>query len=261
MINTLSGRCMFVWRLAPVIKAEMDVATFVRKAKAAHLSGVWIKIADGDGPYENARPANLPLFKQVRDGLRAEGIAVWGWQVPYGGSVEHAKQEAIACADLADQLELDGVLMDAEGGKGYFTGGVAAAEAYASTLQDRMAATHRGLAMCGNDIPGNFENYPFAAFVKHASFNAPQVYYGGSPSVVNRLSRAVEANKPVKLPFIPVGAGWVGPDGGCASASACAEKAREFLRLVKEHQFTGHSFWHWMGVPAALWEVLFEIKP
>jgi hypothetical protein len=75
--------------------------------------------------------------------------------------------------------------------------------------------------------------------------------------VENRLEKAVQANRHLKIPFVPVGAGWVGEDGGCSSPSACAERAIAFIRLVKNNNFPGHSFWHWMGAPAKLWEVLF----
>src|SRR5262249_34896390 len=101
--------------------------------------------------------------------------------------------------------------------------------------------------------------YPFDSFVKHADVNCPQVYYGGSPSVGNRLTRAMEANRGVECPFIPVGAAWIGDNGGCSSASACAGRARGFIRLVGQHGFQGHGFWHWLGAPAELWRTLFEI--
>lgn len=45
-------------------------------------------------------------------------------------------------------------------------------------------------------------------------------------------------------------------EGGCSSASACAEKAREFIRLCNERNYQGYSFWHWGGAPLALWQVL-----
>jgi hypothetical protein len=251
---------MYIWRLAPVVRAEIDVATLVRKAQAAQLSGVWIKIADGAQAFENVKGPQAPLFISVRDAMRAAGIAVWGWQVPHGGTPANARAEATACAKLAKEFDLDGVLMDAEAGSNYFSGGDVEARAYAKTLRDALVAGGRGIAMCGNDIPSNFPGYPFQSLVKYADTNVPQVYYGGSPSVSNRLSRAIEANKKMsKAPFVPVGAGWIGDGGGCASASACAERAREFIRLVKEHGFPGYSFWHWMGAPAALWEVLFDL--
>jgi hypothetical protein len=259
MSKTINGRCMFIWRLAPVLKTELGHQGVAAKARAAGLKGVWIKIADGAKAYENVRgAAALQVFAKLRDALRAEGLAVWGWQVPYGGNSANAKAEADCAAGLAQSLDLDGVLMDAEGGSGYFTGGPVVAEAYAGRLADQLQSQGRGIAMCGNDIPGNFPDYPFATFVRHAGTNAPQVYYGSSPSVANRLDRAIAANAPFDVPFVPVGAAWLGDGGGCSSASACAERAREFLRLVDQHAYSGCSFWHWQGAPSAFWEVLID---
>ncbi|MDM0110022.1 hypothetical protein QTH97_34310 [Variovorax sp. J22R24] len=257
--NVLSGRCMFIWKLAPVVKAEVDVPSMVRKAKAAKLSGIWIKVADGTSTYENVQPKNIALFKALRNECREAGISVWGWQVPHGGTLTHAKAEGELLVKLAVDLDLDGVLMDAEAGEVFFTGTDAMASAYSKTILDGLKPTSCGLAMCGNDIPTHFKDYPFEGFVKNAQFNAPQVYYGSSPSVAHRLNRAIEANKRFDVPMFPVGAGWVGDGGGCASASACAERAREFIRLTHEHGYAGYSFWHWMGAPAALWEVLMDV--
>jgi hypothetical protein len=94
------------------------------------------------------------------------------------------------------------------------------------------------------------------AFARHAHVNVPQVYYGGSPSVASRLERAIKANSMLTLPFIPVGAGWVGDAGGCATASACAERAATFVALVREKGLGGYAFWHWAGAPLELWETL-----
>lgn len=126
-----------------------------------------------------------------------------------------------------------------------------------SSLREALEGMGKELAICSHDIPSNLPQFPFQAFARHAHINAPQVYYGGSPSVENRLQRAIDANASVDLPFVPVGAAWIGDGGGCATASACAWRARTFIRLAQEHAFPGYSFWHWMGARAKVWEVLF----
>ena len=45
----------------------------------------------------------------------------------------------------------------------------------------------------------------FTEIAKKADFNFPQTYYGASPSVVNRVDRAVTANAHLIMPFIPAG--------------------------------------------------------
>jgi hypothetical protein len=196
-------------------------------------------------------------FKKVVAELGREEIDVWGWHIPFAATVTSAKEEAKLVADIANEFGLSGILMDAEAGSSYFKGNSNTASEYAKELNALLVPQSKGLAISSHDIPNNFPDFPFDAFAQFATVNAPQVYYGGSSSVVNRLDRAIQANKQLKIPFVPVGAGWIGDDGGCASASACAERAKAFIKLVHEHQYQGYSFWHWLGVPAKLWEVFF----
>ena len=132
------------------------------------------------------------------------------------------------------------------------------AEAYASAMRQAANDLGKPLAISSHDIPQNFGDWlpKFNKIAFVADLNFPQVYYGSSPSVVNRLTRAEDGNAHVTIPFCPVGAGWIGEGGGCESASACAERAREFIRLVKDRRYQEYSFWHWAGAPSALWEVL-----
>jgi hypothetical protein len=186
------------------------------------------------------------------------GIQVWGWHVPRCPNPDAARGEAARFGDIAADLRLDGLIMDAEGGDGFFEGGVDSAEAYAGVMHDVKKGLGRPLGVSSHDIPQNISGWlpKFNKIALVADLNFPQVYYGGSPSVLNRLTRAEDANAHVTLPFVPVGAGWVGSGGGCSSASACAERGREFIRLIHDRGYDGYSFWHWAGAPSALWEVL-----
>ncbi len=256
-LTTLKGRCMYVWQLKPVLVAEGGIDNFVRKAKRAQFSSIWIKVADGGSRYKNITGEMEETFKDVVAELRREEIDVWGWHVPHAATSADAEDEAQLVAGIAKEFELSGILMDAEAGNNFFRGNATTASEYSKELESLLAAQSKGLALSSHDIPSNFPSFPFGAFAKHATVNAPQVYYGSSPSVDHRLNRAINANSHVDAPFIPVGAGWIGDGGGCASAAACAERALAFMKLVHEHQYQGYSFWHWLGVPAKLWEVFF----
>lgn len=256
-LTTLKGRCMYVWQLKNVLDVEGGIDNFVRKAKRAQFSSVWIKIAEGGSRYKNITGEMESTFKKVVAELEREEIDAWGWHVPYISTLADAKQEAQLVADIANEFGLSGILMDTEAGNLFFKGTAETASEYAQELQALLATQSKGLALSSHDIPHNFPTFPFDVFARHATVNAPQVYYGSSPSVINRLDRAIEANSHVEIPFVPVGAGWIGEGGGCESASACAERALAFMKLVHEHQFQGYSFWHWLGVPAKLWEVFF----
>lgn len=256
-LTTLKGRCMYVWQLKPVLVAEGGIDNFVRKAKRAQFSSIWIKVAEGGSRYKNITGEMEDTFKDVVAELGREEIDVWGWHVPHAATSEDAEEEAQLVAGIANEFGLSGILMDAEAGDNFFRGNATTASEYAKKLQSLLAAQSKGLALSSHDIPSNFPTFPFGAFAKHATVNAPQVYYGSSPSVDNRLNKAINANSHVDAPFVPVGAGWIGDGGGCASAAACAERALAFMKLVHEHQYQGYSFWHWLGVPAKLWEVFF----
>src|SRR5258708_37905289 len=106
-MRTLSGRNMYIWKLAPVLAVELGVNGLIRKAKAAKLSGIWIKIADGRTPYANVIERVGESFLDLRKKLAGEGISVWGWQVPYGPTIEVAIEEARLASSLSDELNLD----------------------------------------------------------------------------------------------------------------------------------------------------------
>jgi len=257
-LTTLKGRCMYVWQLNSVLASEMGVHNFVRKAKKAQFSSIWIKVAEGEKPYKNIEVGMEAKFKEVVRELNREDIDVWGWHVPYAHTLTAAKKEAELIASIAQDYNLAGILMDAESEANFFKGDAETADAYAKELKNLLSQQSKGLAISSHDIPVNFPEFPFNSFAKHATVNAPQVYYGGSPSVEKRLNRAIQANSQLDIPFIPVGAGWIGKnDGGCSSASACAERADAFMKLIHKHRFQGYSFWHWQGVPPKLWEVFF----
>jgi hypothetical protein len=255
--TTINGRCMYIWKLEPILKAEMGLNNLVRKATRAKLSSVWIKIAEGRERYRNLTGSMQSTFKLAVEKLHERNIKVWGWHVPHAPTSETATQEASLVANLAREFGLDGILMDAEAEASFFRGTAQTAEVYARNLRDALTSMGVGLAISSHDIPTNFPNFPFDVFARHSTLNVPQVYYGGSPSVTHRLNRALRANSHLSIPFVPVGAGWVGNGGGCSSASACAERSIIFMRLAREHRFPGYSFWHWGGAPSNLWEVLF----
>lgn len=225
-----------------------------QKATKAKCAGVWIKVAVGKQRYA----ANAPFLVDVVKALKDANIRVWGWHEPRCATVEVAETEADVVAEIADSLGVSGILMDAEAPSAgnFFQGGPEEASAYSQRLQGLLHGQDRPVALCSHDIPSNFPGFPFDAFAKYADVNVPQVYYGGSPSVANRLERAIKANSQVPLPLVPVGAGWVGSGGGCASDSACAERALAFIQLAREHNFVGYAFWHWAGAPLKLWNAL-----
>lgn len=249
---------MYIWKLKPVINAEGSLAKIVEKARRAKLSALWIKIAEGASDYQNLTGSMKDQFEELVSRCHAADIDVWGWQVPHCATAQAVAAEAATSARLAQAFGLRGLIMDAEGGAEFFQGGTAEADDYGRQMRAASDALGIPLAISSNDIPGNIAGWlpRFNKIASHATINFPQVYYGSSPSVAHRLDRAEDGNSHITIPFAPVGAAWIGDGGGCSSASACAERAAQFISLVKSRGYQEYSFWHWFGAPAALWEVL-----
>lgn len=258
----MTTRAIYIWKLGPVVAAEGSVTKVVEKARRARISALWVKIADGGSPYTNVT-VDGRAFAELIARCADKGIEVHGWHVPHCTDKATVGREVAAVAGVLEKLPLAGLIMDAEGGGAFFQGGKDEADAYGAAMRALANKHGIGLAISSNDIPGNLDGWlpKFNKIASHATVNFPQVYYGGSPSVLNRLERAEAANAHVTLPFAPVGAGWIGGDGGCASGSACAERAAAFIALVHKRGYPLYSFWHWGGAPLAFWEVLNTTPP
>ena len=154
---------------------------------------------------------------------------------------------------------MDGLIMDAEGGPDFFRGGVNEAHTYGNAMREVANNPKKLLGISSNDIPQNLPGWlpKFNEIATKADFNSPQTYDGASASVASRVDKAENANAHLTIPFIPVGAGFIGTEyGGCASAQACAERATIFIQLCKDRGYQGYSLWRWGGAPMPLWEVL-----
>lgn len=259
----MGQRSMYIWKLREVVAAEGSAAGIIAKAKRASLSALWVKVADGTSRYANVEQPVAGDLRDLIELAHADGIEIWGWQVPHCATVAVAKKEAKLLGNLAEEFGLDGMIMDAEGTSAYFHGGLAEAKAYGAAMREIADNLGKPLGISSNDIPQNIDGWlpKFNEIARKAHLNFPQTYYGASPSVINRVDRAETGNAHLTIPFVPVGAGFIGTaEGGCASASACAERAREFIRLCNARNYQGYSFWHWGGAPMKLWEVLNTVQ-
>jgi hypothetical protein len=252
---------MYIWKLQPVVGAEGGINRLVDKARRAKLSSIWVKVADGITPYRNVTGDMEKTMTDLVSKAHDKGLEVWGWQVPHCATTQTAQAEAKVFGELAKRFQLDGLIMDAEGGPDFFHGGVDEAQDYGNAMREVANNLKRPLGISSNDIPQNLPGWlpKFNEIAIKADFNFPQTYYGASTSVASRVDRAENANAHLTIPFIPVGAGFIGTEyGGCASAQACAERATIFIQLGKDRGYQGYSFWHWGGAPMPLWEVLNE---
>lgn len=255
---------MFLWKLAPVLAAEHGVDNVIDKARRARLSAIWVKVAEGGLPYANVTGPLAGEMTALVTRAHARGLQVCGWHVPHCPDIPAARAEAAVFGDLADRFALDGLIVDAEGTAGFFRGGIAEARAYATAVRDAAESLGKPLGVSGSSNPRDLAGWlpKFDEIATRADWNFAQTYYGASPSVAACIDAAAAAYAHIAAPFVPVGAGFIGPsEGGCASAELCGERAATFIQLCKERGYQGYAFWHWGGAPPALWDVLNATPP
>jgi hypothetical protein len=256
---------MYVWQLSQAL-GSASVDSFVQKAKDHALSSLWVKIADGDTGFANVCPPWKDKLIELVNTARAANITVYGYHVPHCADSKAVTTEVQIVAGLLGQFTLDGVVIDNEEGSSYFRGGANEARAYGQGLQRELQAAGRTMIMSSHDVVSAHPNAYATVIAGFIDANAPQVYYGQSPSVQARLDRAILENAAFPMCFVPVGALFIREsgkdDGGCANYDDCAQRARDFIQLASQHhgadphKFPGYAFWNWEEAPDKAWDVL-----
>ena len=258
-------RAMYIWNLKNCLKRG-TVADMVVKAQAAKLSSLWVKIGDGAEPFQNIKGSTAKLFSDLVAGCAAAKITVLGYHVPHCADLASTQREVDFVAETVQNFNLGGVVVDNEDGPGFFEGDKDTASAYGQELQARMHAAKKLVVMSSNDILSSHEKSYGTVIGGFIDINAPQVYYGQSPSVDSRLNWALRENKKIKAPFFPVGAAFLRKpsesDGGFLDPVKCGQAAAHFIQLVSilhnsdPDMYPGYGFWDWEEAPDEVWKVL-----
>ncbi len=232
----LNGKGFFIWQI-PDCEGG-DAQKIAAEAKAAGLSHVLIKIADGINSYNYDWSQHLDLVVPVAQALRTQGIQVWGWHYVYG---DRPSDEADIAIKRIKELDLDGYVIDAE--TQYKDPGKDAA---ATTFMTRLRT---GI---GNDIPVALSSYrypslhpiPWNEFLEKCDYVMPQVYWMLAHNPGAQLERTIEEyDSPLILynrPMIPVGAAFT--EWGWAPT---AEDVQEFLATARSFNLSAANFWAW----------------
>jgi hypothetical protein len=261
----IAGRAMYIWNLHASLN-HGTVAGLVAKAQQAKLSSLWVKIGDGANPYENIQGNNANDLTDLVGRCGAENISVLGYHVPHCPTPQAVQEEVAFVLTTIKNFNLAGVVVDNEDGPGFFIGNSQMATAYGQALRTATRNANKICVMSSNDIisahPGSYA----VEIGGYVDLNAPQVYYGQSPSVRSRLNRAINENKAIQAPFYPVGAAFMrnpaDTDGGFVDPIQCAEWGAIFIELVSQlHQadpnkYPGYAFWVWQDAPVQFWDML-----
>jgi hypothetical protein len=181
----LMGKGYYLWQLPRC--DDGDPARIAARARAANLSHILIKIADGaywDYNYDKER--DLDLVPPVMAAVKAEGIQVWGWHYVRGDQPLAEAQRAIK---RISELGVDGYVIDAE--QEYRDRAKATA---AGRFMDELRSQYPDLPMALSTYryPKSHPALPYDAFLAGCDYVMPQVYFETAHNPEEQLQRSVE---------------------------------------------------------------------
>jgi len=194
------GKGLYVW----TIKGQPD--HFAEEYKSLGISWIAVKVCDGVNSF-NLR--SLPgggwaddILGPFIDICRDAGIKVGGWGYVYGFN---PLDEADKARQRIEKYDLDFFLIDAEM---EYMGKHSQASQYSQLL--RKLVPNVPLALSSYRFPESFPKFPFAEFLQHCDFNAPQVYWNEGKSIRELQTCDDQYAKIKLLPMIPAGRAYFG---------------------------------------------------
>jgi hypothetical protein len=231
----LIGKGYYLWQL-PYCDGG-DAAAIAARAKAANLSHVMIKIADGaTWPYNYDFDRNLDLIPPVREALREAGVAVWGWHYVRGDDPYNEAQLAIK---RTKELDLEGYVIDAEGE--YRTKKKrAAASRFMEEL--RRELPELPIALSTYRYPRSHSDFPFDEFMALCDLSMPQVYFEQMHNPEEQLEQTVEQYMALKhaRPVIPTAPTYARGDWRPSPG-----EITRFFQKSRDLELTAANAWSW----------------
>lgn len=251
----LEGKGIYLWRINNVEGG--DPTAIAEAARAAGLTHVLVKVADGRGTYNTYKMENGQERFNRADGvdqvpgvvaaLRARGIKVWGWQYIYG---HYPQLEARIAIRRTQQFELDGFVVNAEI-EFQQKGMDAPARTYMAELRANLPNTP--IALSSFRYHSVHSAFPWETFLEYCDLHMPQVYWVGANNPGEQLARCLREFQGLRVwrPIIPTGAAY-----GEHGWRATPEQVTAFLHAVRENQLPACNFWEWYFArqnDSALW--------
>ncbi len=245
----LTGKGFFVWKVQACENG--NVTEIAALAKAANLTHVLVKIANGTLPYNYDSSSNTDYAGMLVQALHAQGIQAWGWHYVYGSSPQ---AEASIAIQRIKELGVDGYVIDAES-EYKKPGRRAAATQFMAQL--RASLPNYPIALCSYRYPSYHPELPWREFLERCDLNMPQVYWMQAHNAGEQLTQSVrqfQAMTPYR-PIIPVGAafreyGW----------QPKATEVQEFLTTSKSLNLNAGNFWEWSDARSGnlpnVWETI-----
>jgi hypothetical protein len=231
---TLQGKGFFTWILSRTEAGNPSAIASL--ARAANLTHVLIKIANGSYSYNVDQSTGIDYAMLTAQALKAQGVQVWGWHYVYGDSPVNEANIAIR---RVNQLNLDGYVIDAE--QEYKRPGMRlAAQRFMAQL--RAGLPNIPVALSSYRYPSYHPELPWREFLEGCDYAMPQVYWMQATNAGQQLLRSVREyqNMTPYRPIIATGAafkehGW-GPT---------LSQVLEFLETAKSLNLSAVNFWEW----------------
>jgi hypothetical protein len=229
---TLQGKGFFTFIL-PDCEGG-DPAAIVAAARAAGLSHVFVKIADGVGAF-GVDASGFDFTAPVVQALRAAGIAVWGWHYVYGND---PSAEANIAIQRAQSLGLDGYVVDAEV-EYKQPGKDAAARQFMSVVRGALDVP---IALSSYRFPNYHAALPWSVFLERCDYHMPQVYWeqAHNPGRQLRESKRQCDALPNAKPYIATG-----PTYGVPGWEPTPTEISEFLSTASALGIPAVNFFDW----------------
>ena len=230
----LSGKGFFIWKIPDCEGGNPTAIADV--AKAARLSHVCIKIADGPYIYNYDKVNKKDLVPAVVTALHKKGIQAWGWHYIYGyDPVGEARMAVQRCVGL----NLDGYIIDAEG-EFKNPGKDVAARTFVKEF--RRSLPNFPVALCSYRYPSYHPQFPWAAFLERSNFNMPQVYWEQSHNAGAQLKRSYKEFQGI-APVRPYMA--TGPTYYVSGWAPTVSDINDFLNTAKSLKIPAVNFFSW----------------
>ena len=244
----LTGKGFFIWKIQECEGGSP--AAIVSAAKAAGLSHVLIKIADGMNHSNVDKASGTDFVPPLVQALHAAGIQAWGWHYIYG---DDPVGEAWNGGRRARALGLDGYVIDAE--REYKAPGMdVKAQRFAADLRGYLGTIPAALSSFR--FPSYHKEFPWSAFLQKSDFNMPQVYWEQSHNAGAQLTRSFREFQTLTptRPVIATGSAY-GNNGWAPTAADITD----FLKTAVSLNIPAVNFYSWdycrKSLPA-LWNII-----
>jgi hypothetical protein len=236
--GALVGNGMWIWQLPQ--SEGGDPAAIAARARAAGMSTVYVKSADGTNVWTQF----TPLLVQA---LHAYGLHVCAWQYVYGSDPAGEAQAALAGVAAG----ADCFVIDAES---QYEGRYGAAQQYVAALRAALGPSYP-IGLTSFPYVDYHPGLPYSVFLAPgaAQANLPQVYWKAIGGGVDAVSAHTFANNRIYgTPMFPLGQAYDAP--------APADVAR-FRQLWASYGSAGLSWWSWQAASPATWSTLAAPAP